>query len=105
MTLQFAQSILCLGEVQSYDYALDKVKMFTRVLLGDIVGIQKGTSRFACLVDEELMQSRDLHTLDASSGYSGSCEQLWICHHVPIDAPRHTGDELLGPQPAGGRAE
>lgn len=40
----------CLGEVQSYDYALDKVKMFTRVLLGDIVGIQKGTSgsRLSC---------------------------------------------------------
>ena len=30
-------------EIQSYDYALDKVKMFTRVPLGDIVGIQKGT--------------------------------------------------------------
>jgi phosphatidylinositol 4-phosphatase len=27
---------------QSYDYSLEKVKMYTRVPLGDIVGISKG---------------------------------------------------------------
>lgn len=27
---------------QSYDYTLEKVKMYTRVPLGDIVGITKG---------------------------------------------------------------
>ncbi len=45
MTLRLVKKDRCLGEVQSYDYALDKVKMFTRVRLGDVEGIQKGTSR------------------------------------------------------------
>ncbi len=27
---------------QSYDYTLEKVKMYTRVPLGDIIGITKG---------------------------------------------------------------
>ncbi len=34
--------------LQSYDYTLEKVKMYTRVPLGDIVGITKG--RFAHIV-------------------------------------------------------
>jgi len=32
-------SISCSAEEQSYDYALNKVQMFTQVPLGDIVGI------------------------------------------------------------------
>lgn len=38
--------------LQSYDYTLEKVKMYTRVPLGDIVGITKG--RFAHIVDMSL---------------------------------------------------
>jgi len=33
--------------LQSYDYTLEKVKLFTKVPLGDIVGVSKG---FVCLL-------------------------------------------------------
>jgi len=64
VTWRLVHAITYLPEVQSYDYSLDKVKMFTRVPLGDIVGIQKGTKSTAYPLNYELTPSRRLHTFD-----------------------------------------
>jgi hypothetical protein len=77
--------------------------MFTRVPVGDIVGIQKGTKNTGCPRDETLIASRRLHTFDASPGNPGSGGQLWDCDQVPNDASGYSSDELLDSEPGRGR--
>lgn len=63
MTARLEQIIPCLPRIQSYDYGLDKVKMFTRVPLGDIVGMQKGIRGTACDLDQKLKRPAGAYIL------------------------------------------
>lgn len=77
MAARLVTTIPCLPNIQSYDYGLDKVKMFTRVPLGEIVGMQKGIRRTTCDLEYKLIRPAGAYilstlnqgTLDPANNY------------------------------------